>query len=262
MSEHVPMQYIDGNSPPSGLVEASSSPAEQANFQGDWMLLQQQRMSSTDFRDKFNQFLGQHAPSLNEGEPGPFDKPTQFQAHYERQSVDLELNTSHVYAAVRYGKAMVGNGNPPSALGHGSIGEQGTIYSDGITGSGNPLTDRQKNIVAAHEAYHGMVDAQGSAVAEVRSGFDMSAYDELVDNGAIHRPSYLRNPDELLARMAQLKNYYGMSAGESFTAEHLDYARGHYVEDTGLDNGMSVFFAMVTPNTDDLFLHLMNKLPV
>lgn len=262
MSELPVTQAKTGFDPSNVLIESSSCPAEQANFQGDWMIVQQQRMMSSDFREKFEQYIQRHVPSLNDGEPGPFDKATQFQEHYERQSTDFGLNMSNVYAAVKYGKAQaVGNGHLPAALGHGAIGEQGTVYSDAISG-GTELTARHKNIIAAHEAYHGMIDAQGSAVEEISSGFDWSSYNALVDSGSISKPSYLRNPDELTARMAQLKNYFGMSAGEPFTDGHLEYARGHYVEDTGLDNGMSVFFKIVTPKTSDRFIGLMNMLPV
>jgi hypothetical protein len=263
MLEQTPAHHEIGYHPLDGLAEASRTLEEQANFQGDWMVLQQQRMMSPDFRDKFERYLQRHIPSLMEGEPGRFDKATKFRPHYENQVGEFDLNMQHVYSAVIYGRAKsIGETNPPTNLGHGKIGEQGRLYSDAVTLDGKELTVRQRNIVAAHEAYHGMVDAQGSAVAEVQSGFDLDAYHAIVDNGEIHRPSYLKEPEELLARMAQLKNYYGMAAGDVFTADHLEHARGHYVNDTELNNGMSVFFRMITPNTNDRFLQLMNELPV
>jgi hypothetical protein len=59
--------------------------------------------------------------------------------------------------------------------------------------------------------------------------------------------------------MAQVKNYFGMQGGEQFTRAHLEYARQHYVEDTGLDNNMTLFFEMAD---DDMFVQSMNDLPV
>lgn len=67
---------------------------------------------------------------------------------------------------------------------------------------------------------------------------------------------------EILARMSQLKNYFGLHGAEPFTQEHLAYARAHYVKDTGLDNHMSVFFRAITPEKEVAFINGMNTLGV
>jgi len=59
--------------------------------------------------------------------------------------------------------------------------------------------------------------------------------------------NYLTMPDEIIERMSQLRNYFGLSAKDVFTPEHLEYARAHYVSDTGLDNQMSLLMNVVTP---------------
>ncbi len=53
-----------------------------------------------------------------------------------------------------------------------------------------------------------------------------------------------------------------MKGDEQFTKEHLDYARAHYVEDTGMDNHMSLFFRMITPEKEEKFLHVINSVGV
>jgi hypothetical protein len=238
-------------------------PAETANYQGNWFNLQHVRMQSPNFENKLAAFIGRHIASLTPGQAkSSLDKPENFQAHYQSQLNQFDANLERTYSLVNYGEAADTGGNSIAALGLGKIGQPGTVYSDGVTKTGQLLTDRQKDIIAGHEAYHGMVDAQGSASTEVKSGFDWEAFNGLVDHGSVAQPSYLREPDELLARMAQFKNYFGMSANEQFTAEHLAHARQHYVGDTGLDNGISLMLNIVTPNTEARFVELMNELPV
>ncbi len=59
--------------------------------------------------------------------------------------------------------------------------------------------------------------------------------------------------------MSQLKNYFGMSGNELFTAEHLRYARKHYIPDTGVDNNMRQFFQAITPEAEGEFLKVINS---
>lgn len=70
---------------------------------------------------------------------------------------------------------------------------------------------------------------------------------------------YLFSARELAERMSQLKNYFGMRADEQFTKEHLNYARLHYIQDTGMDNRMRFFFQAVTPEKEEKFLEIINS---
>ena len=70
--------------------------------------------------------------------------------------------------------------------------------------------------------------------------------------------SYLSDPAEIIERMSQLKNYFGMSGGEKFTLSHLRYAREHYINDTKCNNNMSEFFQAITPETEQAFIELIN----
>lgn len=73
---------------------------------------------------------------------------------------------------------------------------------------------------------------------------------------------YLFEGGEIAERMSQLKNYFGMTGSENFTKEHLAYARLHYVEDTGIDNLMTHFFAAITPETEERFLEIINSIGI
>lgn len=237
--------------------------AEAANYNGSWFNIQYERMQSPDFRDKFRRFLETHISSMKTGiAQSPLDKPEHFQLHYREQLDELDDNLNIVYSSVVYGLTKDVGGKSPGGLGHGKIGRPGTLYSNATNHDGAALSDRHKDIIAGHEAYHGIVDAQGSASQEVKSGFDWDMYDELIDTTSVKQPNYLRNPDELMARMAQFKNYFGMKSSEIFQAEHLRHLRAHYVRDTGLDNGISLMLNIITSKTEPNFIRIMNQLPL
>lgn len=248
--------------------ESSAGPVETANFQGNWFNLQKDRMQSADFREKWARFRIQGLDSLPEGNPGQFDKAENFRiSHPDTIPYDETLNS--VTAVVGYVKSTEA-GLSANNLGVGKFGESGTVFTDGAS-ENDRISGRQKDIIAAHEAYHGMVDALGTGKDQVKAGFDWEVYstassriaDESKAAGASRQSTeYLRDPNEITARMAQLKNYYGMAAEEQFTPDHLDYAKAHYVEDTGLDNSMTLMLESITPKTQQEFVRLMNELPV
>lgn len=250
-----------------GSPERNDSPAETANFQGNWFNRQTERMGSNDFRTKWARARLDGLDSLTSGSPRQFDKPKNFRSsHDEELSYDETLST--VTGQVGYVSAR-DTSHGPGALGFGKFGEPGTLLRD-ATSEAVSLTDAQKDIIAAHEAYHGMVDTLGTGNEQVKAGIDWEAYGAAATRRAEQKPTegeifstqYLRNANELTARMAQLKNYYGMAGKEPFTQDHLDYAKANYVTDTGLDNSMSLMLDSVTPKTQREFVRLMNKLPV
>ena len=237
-------------------VESKTTVMEQANYQGNWMLAQQERKA------KYENFVDDSLPNLKVGIPGVLDKASQFQDYHRELSATFSGRSEHVYSAVGYAPAIYYGLNEYNA-GRGGIGERGTVFTDATTKNGTLLTDRQKDIIAAHEAYHGIITAPSSVRAELGKAFDSEVYyKEIVDVEGLKQPGYLQNPDEQMARMAQLKNYFGLKGEEEFTKDHLDYVRTHYVEDTGLDNSMSVMFRIISPKTEPDFLRLMNTLPI
>ncbi len=141
---------------------------------------------------------------------------------------------------------------------------------------------KQKNYTEAHEKGH-TVRKLRSTVARVyiNTGFDFNnvrlskdrlnslrahyaalgedvsaATDEELRDSVIE---YLENPMELIERMSQLKNYFGILGTEPFTKEHLVYARDRYIPDTGMDNHMVEFLQAITPQTEDKFLAIINN---
>jgi hypothetical protein len=141
----------------------------------------------------------------------------------------------------------------PGAL--GTVKENGIVFIDAESG-GKPLNSRQKSIIESHEKGH-VVRTFNVNSSDISKGFD---FDKIPADAK--RPSYLRNPDELVERMSQLKNYYNFRTDQSFSREHLRYAREHYLTDTGLDNNMTEFFGMITSEKEDEFLRIINQYPI
>ncbi len=137
----------------------------------------------------------------------------------------------------------------------GTNRENGTVFIDAEK-NGVPLNSRQKNIIESHEKGH-VFRSFIVNTTDICKGFDLKKIPEDAE-----RPSYLKNPDELIERMSQLKNYFNFKSDEPFSREHLRYAREHYVKDTGLDNNMTEFFGMVTPEKEDEFLRVINQYPI
>lgn len=144
--------------------------------------------------------------------------------------------------------------------------------------NGQSPTTAQWSIIEGHEKGHnvrqfGHVDVSEYFKERYTSCFDIG---NMEFNDAWYEQLRKENPDmtyeeakeafiatmtepaELAERMGQLKNYFGMRAAEPFTKAHLDYARAHYVADTGFDNFMSPFFQGITPDKEEEFLALMN----
>ena len=71
---------------------------------------------------------------------------------------------------------------------------------------------------------------------------------------------YLLSPQEIVERMSQLKNYFGIKNDSFFTKDHLDYAKQNYVADTGLDNDMTIFLALI--HNERRFLTYINVLGI
>lgn len=156
---------------------------------------------------------------------------------------------------------------------------------------GTKPTLKQKTIMLAHEKGHAVRQFPGTeqyyseifkkALDTSRVTYTQEDYEQdvnqlrRVQEGEGHTPDdeyysfenvelkirdYLARPEEIVERMAQLKNYFGFKGDEEFTQEHLDYARARYVKDTGMDNHMRHFFESIT--NDQEFLRLINSVGV
>jgi hypothetical protein len=145
--------------------------------------------------------------------------------------------------------------------------------------SGERPTEKQMSIIEAHEKGHSIRE-YGKLREYFSRGFDPSkieytnkdfeidiqvrkkdgeteelTFEKMKDESV----EYLFSGPEIAERMSQLKNYFGISASEIFTKYHLQYARLHYVHDTGTDNRMRQFFQAITSETEGAFLELINS---
>lgn len=145
-------------------------------------------------------------------------------------------------------------------------------------GMDKPYDAKQKSIVSAHEKGHilrpytGMewffshgFDTEDFEYSEEDHESDMrmmidAGEDPIKDINQAREMmmGYLFSAEEIAERMSQLKNFFGLKGSEPFTRSHLDYARKHYVEVTGVDNMMSRFFKAITPITEYQFLRIIN----
>ena len=242
-----------------------------ANFPGNWTSLLQSRMLDPITKDRFIEQKTAAMVHMQPGEPGPEEVGNKYgkryAAHYQSQidnydeqvaaifnSTNIEIDSSHKHN-----------------LGHGNIHEPGTVYLNAESRKSGPLTIRQKNIIEAHEKGHGLRDYQSPIEkAEIQSVIDEEALAALIaERNSIQttgderfRQSYVTSPEEIIERMAQFKNYFGMSATDRFTKEHLAHIREHYISDTGLDNGVTDLFRCVTTQTETAFLSVINKYPI
>jgi hypothetical protein len=249
----------------------SEKVAAEANYPGDWTTLLYGRMRDDGTKRKFIDVRNEAMVEMKEGEPNRFDKEEVFRSHYQRQIDEYDERIEKIFSRTGTYPAKDG-GKGPLSLGAGSIDDSGVVFSDAVTRDDQELlklTPRQNNIIEAHEKGHGLRDFTSDKVdsLELRSVLDVDTVRKLVatqqqtHEGRIS-PGYYMEAEEIAERMAQLKNYYGMKGNEQFTERHLAHARDHYVEDTGLDNGMSIFFGAITPENESKFINVINKYPL
>jgi hypothetical protein len=214
-------------------------------------------------REKFIAQREEAMAAMQEGEAGRLDKPKGFKAYYQNQINEYDENLAKVFSYTR------ANNERPYVLGSSDgIGDPGVVYTGAHQKDGTPLTSKQKNIIEAHEKGHGLRDFQSPLDSrEIRSIIDEAQLEKLTGikrqaGDTSYSSDYVREPIEIIERMAQFKNYFGMSAQDTFEKKHLDHIRAHYVADTGLDNGITNLLQCVTPETEAAFLKVINKYPI
>lgn len=143
-----------------------------------------------------------------------------------------------------------------------------------LSGIGRKLSPAQFAILLAHEKGHQMREIGGETFLD-------NAFRETIDwenleitpaelamsyhHDDERPPETIRkelreyfDANEILERMSQLKNYFGFKGDEIFTKEHLAYAKKHYIDDTGVNNSMGIFFRAITPEKEAKFIEAMN----
>lgn len=243
-----------------------------ANYPGDWTTLLQERMQHPATKAKFISQRADAIPDMTAGEPKPEEIGNKYSkryaSHYQSQIDEYDTRLDQIFNQTYI---ETGSDNEKYKLGYGNVNEPGTVYLNATSRRSGPLTPRQKNIIEAHEKGHGLRDFQSPTDSrEIKSVIDTDALHELTEQRRNQaeagqerfRPHYVLAPEEIVERMAQFKNYFGMQANERFTKQHLEYVRQHYITDTGLDNGISNLLYCITPRTEANFLKIINQYPI
>lgn len=240
--------------PPTTIEEKERSIESQANYQGYWDDALHSRLNNDSIKQQFLQTRMEYAQDF----PIPEDtlvKSLKSTTHlYMDQINNYDQNLEKVFSYAKHEPAK-DSGHLPKHLGYSRYGEFATLFSDAVK-NGKELTDRQKNIIFAHELGHSIRNYKGEDIKEIRKALDYSKME------APGSKTYLKKPEEVIERMSQLKNYFGMQGSEKFTKEHLRVAKENYLKDTELDNNMTDFFNAITPETEDAFIEVINKFGV
>lgn len=243
-------------------VEAS------ANYPGDWTGLLFGRMTDPLSKEKFVAQRVEAMEKMQVGEPDESERGNKYgkryATHYQGQIDDYDQRLADIFAQTNI---VVASESEKYKHGHGNIDQPGTVYINAESRSSGPLTSRQKNIIEAHEKGHGLRDFQSPIdKTEIQSVIDQAVLVEMMEerksrerDNSKASPNYVRQPEEIIERMSQFKNYFGMKASEKFTSKHLEHIRKNYISDTGLDNGISDLLRVVTPETEKTFLKVINK---
>jgi len=248
-----------------------------ANFEGDWTLLLKDRLLNTEIKkqqlEKTSFWIGKSVEELceeksySENEAEEFFKfqiKNLYINHYKQKSqiVKYELYDEFiekVFKSTNYMTSLEYSENPEAenisktikAVSPAGMGTGGTLFKDRLFfNDGINYTNKQKNIIESHEKGHSVRTYTGKQKKEIEDVLEKRWL------GNEEQKKYLGCAEEIIERMSQLKNYFGFSGSEEFTIEHLYYAREHYVEDVGLDLGMTLFMNAIID--EKKFLNIMN----
>ena len=162
-------------------------------------------------------------------------------------------------------RKYLSNLNPKQDPTHPLIKEGNAFYSSQnkqihtpMVGKFAKLNKKFPGIVDAHELQHAVDDL--GKVGFNYSDEELNNLLNSIDYTKINKDDadYLNNLTEMHARIGQIKNYFGITDPHAPVTEDMwNYARRHYVKDTGMDNQMQEFFRIVKdPKT---FLSIINK---
>lgn len=272
------------------LENTQISPLESvANFEGNHSLLLRERLQNPTIKRKLvdlifeyqetidppkNSFRLDDSGNLVEIPPSDWVREIQTKEQIEKE-LSERMGKVFSFTKIEYDTTKGSHSG-----GEGDVGTVSFCSPDLETGS--KWTTRQLSIIEAHEKGHGIRSFREPGErfkAKVLSGFNFSKVkispllrevwlkidsDPLTNTNNVDQKiiEYFTQPMEIIERMAQLKNYFGMSADGDFTKEHLNYARNHYCTDTGMSLQIKIFIDAITPETEQRFLELINSLGI
>ncbi len=255
---------------------------EQANYEGNHSLLMFERLNNPVI---FEQLVNDRYEDITSIDYSKYEyvdpdylKYLNRDEFFVKQDIKKELKKAIDIASKSTGFSYTKNGYFDSNKGDGT-GNIGILCS----GAENKYNETalSKNITEAHEKGHNIreysIDSGFSKklleafdfdnvsfsenelneIRDMRNGYEDSSDEEITEAFK----EYFAYPWEIIERMGQIKNYFGMSGIEEFTKEHLDYARKNYVEDTGIYRlQIQTFFDSIID--DEKFIEKMNTLGI
>lgn len=230
-----------------GLDPFETNAPIERNEKVHWTEVLSKRTSSASYRGKYLALSKKAIERLEkDGDP---DKPKTTKNYYYDKIRSLNEDKDRILSKTASGPA-INFFKQPSSLGvfNEEDAPEGAVFSN------SGLTDSQKMIIESHEKGHAM--RTFPQMTEIREAFD---YDK---HSPEKRTKYLMYPDELVERMSQLKNYFGLADEDLFARKHLAYAKENYINDTKLDNSMTDFFNMITSEKENNFLEIINSWPI
>ncbi len=256
-----------------------------ANFEGNDSLLFYERLKNPDIRERLIDLLLEYENNLGpmqaweeiDGEAVRMpekDRPAEIKTR-EQVAKELDERIEKVFSVTH----LDYDPNGTSSFGEKDVVAFKTLNFE----TGEPWTTKQLSIIEAHEKGHAIRLIHGAHEDlrnRIQATLDVSAIHlspelksswERANGNQESRPDeevleeireYISMPSEIMERMAQLKNYFGMNNDDKFTKSHLDYARKHYAKDTGMGLQMQIFLDAITDETENNFLELINSLGI
>lgn len=269
--------------PENSQEQQEKSIEEQANYEGNHSLLLFERLQNPDIFNKLINDIYEDRTSVDFSSYDYIDpeyvKSLERDEYFVKQDIKIELLQALETAAHSTEIGFSENGYLNSSKGNNGTGYIEICNSQ----SKNKFNETalNKNITEAHEKGHTIrnYNMDSGFTKNLRSAFDFEKvsfsekeYNEIRSlkngyesdsNDEIQKgfSEYLSFPWEIVERMSQVKNYFGMSGNEKFNQEHLDYVRKNYVQDTGsYGPQIQPFFDSI--NDDEKFIDLMNTLGI
>ncbi len=277
----MPLENLQKNNAENSQEQQEKSIEEQANYEGNHSLLLFERLQNPDVFNKLVNDIYEDRTSVDfstyEYIDPEYVKSLERDEYFVKQDIKIEL------------QKVLDTTSKSTEIGFSEYGYLKSKKGDNGTGyveicnnkSGNQFneTTLSKNITEAHEKGHTIRDynMDSGFSQELQSMFnfknfsfseetikDIRKINNMEDSKEEIESSYreyLAFPWEIVERMSQVKNYFGMSGNEKFTQEHLDYVRKNYVKDTGhYAPQIQPFFDSIID--DEKFIEKMNTLGI
>ena len=251
-----------------------------ANYEGDHTLLFLERLHNPEVNRKLvesltQEYIFRYYKSNPEKGEEDIDKIREIQKKKLDERIEKVFNST--------GVNLKEKNNP----GYGYLNETGSvcplveakkidIEQEGF------LSKKQLNLIESHEKGHGIrhFNEDSPIGKSIKDSLDFSqvVIDEkdlnllrtrskIKDNKdeaiiGFYLDGLRNSPDEIIERMAQLRNYFGMKGNEEFTKEHIVYAKENYIKDIGMSVQIKPFLDAITENSEKNFLYVINNIGV